>query len=355
MSTSIHRCSARLLAYSSCLTLLCFSAGGCSAAAQAPPRAIAQSATDAFRVIVLGDMPYHGPGDPAADSMMRAYDAVLDTVRRERAAFVVHIGDITMSTCTDSLYQQRLREFRSIPKPVFYTFGDNEWTDCRSSGADPLERLARLRAIFTAGDSSLGGTPWPLTRQSGDARFSTYRENVRWTAGGVVFATIHMTGSANNRGRDTTGVPPEFTARTAANEAWLAETFRVATESGARGVAIFTQANPGLALPWNRYAARNPDGFKTFLDTFQRLAVSFGKPVALVHGDTHYFRVDQPFHDTERRTIPNIVRAETFGTPNMHAILMTVSPLSPNVFTFEPLHVRANRLQCAAPLYCGAP
>jgi predicted phosphodiesterase len=309
--------------------------------------------TGPLRIIVLGDMPYHAPGDQNADSLMRSYHAVLDTVSRDRADFVVHIGDITMSTCTDSLYRVRLDEFRRIPKPVFYTFGDNEWTDCRSSGAEPLERLRALRSIFTAGDASLGGTRWPLVRQSDDSRFAEYRENVRWTSGGVVFATVHMTGSNNNRGRDTTAVPAEFGARSAATVAWLEETFRVARETSARGVAIFTQANPGLAVPWSRYAPRpKPDGFAEFLDAFQRLALSFGKPVALIHGDTHYFRVDHPFHDAERRTITSIIRAETFGTPNLHALVVTVDAADPNLFSFAPLHVPANRLRCGAPAFC---
>jgi hypothetical protein len=325
----------------------------CTTMRSAPTATTAPNDARPLRVIVLGDMPYHSPGDATADSMMRSYHDVLDTISRDRADFVVHIGDITMSTCTDSLYRERLGEFQRIPKPLFYTFGDNEWTDCRSNGMDPLERLTSLRRIFTAGDSSLGGVRWPVARQSSDARFADYRENVRWTAGGVVFATVHMTGSNNNRGRDTTSVPAEFIARNEATLAWLEETFRFARQTSASGVAIFTQANPGLAVPWSRYAPRpNPDGFASFLDTFQRLAVAFDKPVALIHGDTHYFRVDQPFHDRDRRTIPNITRAETFGTPNHHALVVTIDPANPNLFSFAPLHVPSNRLRCAAATYC---
>jgi len=79
------------------------------------------------------------------------------------------------------------------------------------------------------------------------------------------------------------------------------------------------------------------------LSEFQRLAEAFGKPVTLVHGDTHYFRVDQPFSDsTTRRVIPTITRAETYGNPNFHAIVMTVDPSSANLFRFEPLVVPLN-------------
>jgi len=79
------------------------------------------------------------------------------------------------------------------------------------------------------------------------------------------------------------------------------------------------------------------------LSEFQRLAEAFGKPVTLVHGDTHYFRVDQPFSDsTTRRVIRTITRAETYGNPNFHAIVMTVDPSSANLFRFEPLVVPLN-------------
>ena len=75
------------------------------------------------------------------------------------------------------------------------------------------------------------------------------------------------------------------------------------------------QANPGLNTIAGRWGPRpKVDGFAAFLTEFQRLAVAFGKPVALVHGDTHYFRVDQPFSDsTTRLTITTITRAETMG------------------------------------------
>ena len=118
----------------------------------------------------------------------------------------------------------------------------------------------------------------------------------------------------------------------------------LATRERKRGVAMFMQANPGLNTVAGRWAPRpKPDGFADFLSEFQRLAVAFGKPVALVHGDTHYFRVDQPFSDsTTRLVIPTITRAETYGNPNFHAIVMTVDPASPNLFRFEPLVVLRN-------------
>jgi hypothetical protein len=314
------------------------------ACAPTAPRSTPAPSAGVFRAAIMGDMPYQMPGDPKRDSIMAAYHAVLDTIGAENVAFVVHIGDITGATCSDSLYALRLREFSAVPHPFIYTFGDNEWTDCARDGKDPVERLAKLREMFTQGSVSLGRRTLPLTRQSGQPQYAKFRENVRWTVGDIVFLTLSLPGSNNNRGTDTSRAPAEYVERNAANLAWLRDGFAVATRDRSRGVAVFMQANPGLNTIAGRWGPRpKPDGFIDFLREFQRLAVAFGKPVALVHGDTHYFRVDQPFSDsTTGRTYTSITRAETYGNPNFHAVLMTVDPASPNLFRFEPLTVPRN-------------
>jgi len=38
-----------------------------------------------------------------------------------------------------------------------------------------------------------------------------------------------------------------------------------------------------------------PDGFESFLVALRDQVVHSKKPVAYVHGDSHYFRVDKPF------------------------------------------------------------
>jgi hypothetical protein len=329
------------------LALLAVSACGAArseAAHEVDAREVDARRAGRIRVAIFADMPYHTPADTNGAAVMAGYRAVLDTIAAEPLAFVVHLGDLTMTTCTDSVYAQRVRELEALPHPVFYTPGDNEWTDCAPSGASPVERLAKLRELFTRGSTSLGRRTLPLERQSADARYATFRENVRWTAGGVTFVSLHVTGSNNNRGRDTTSAPGEYVERNAANLAWLRDAFAAAERAGSLGVGIFMHANPRLDAPGNRHTRRpKPDGFADLLDELERLAVAFRKPVALVHGDTHYFRVDQPFSDaTTRRTITNITRAETFGSPDLHGLLMTVDAGSPNLFRFEPLIVPRN-------------
>src|SRR5690606_35837269 len=206
---------------------------------------------------------------------------------------------------------------------------------------DRYERLAKLRTVFAAGNQSLGRRPIQLERQSGDPLYATFRENVRWTANGVLFLTVHVVGSNNGRGLGTTP-RSEYVERNAANLAWLRESFAEARRADRRGIVVIMHANPIEGWPPDR-----PDDVNGLIETrdeVRALAAEFGKPVALVHGDTHEFRVDHPLRDAQGNPRTNVVRAETYGWPHMHAMIMTVDPAGPELFTFEPLIVRGNAL-----------
>ena len=68
----------------------------------------------------------------------------------------------------------------------------------------------------------------------------------------------------------------------------------------------------------------------------------------LVHGDTHYFRVDKPMILDDQRgarrgsVVERFTRVELFGYPEAHWVRATVDPADPNVFSFRPEIVRAN-------------
>jgi hypothetical protein len=307
----------------------------------APPSGAPVPAGAPLRIAVFGDMPYTAMTAPDREVKLTAYRAVLDTIAREKVAFVVHIGDITGAVCSDSMLAQRVREFAALPHPLFYTFGDNEWTDCARDNYQPLERLATLRRLFAQGGESLGARRLPLERQSAQAAYAGYPENTRWRAGGVVFLTLHVIGSNNNWGP---GPAPseEYLRRNAADLAWLRDGFDAARREGARGVAVFMQANPWTGGGGSRPALpEKPGGFNELVGELQRLAIDFARPVALVHGDTHYFRVDQPLLDPRTgRILTTFTRVETYGDPNHHALMMTVDGRRPNLFSFEPLLVQ---------------
>ena len=93
--------------------------------------------------------------------------------------------------------------FSRFRHPVVLLPGDNEWTDCHRETAGswkPLERLARLRALFfTPPGRVLGGGSLALVSQAADPARAEFPEHVRWSREGVVFVALHIVGSRNAR------------------------------------------------------------------------------------------------------------------------------------------------------------
>jgi len=129
---------------------------------------------------------------------------------------------------------------------------------------------------------------------------------------------------------------------------------------------IIAQANPGwdLSDP-TRAPLRDPrtlaetdgqpDGFQEFLVALRDEVIAFRKPVAYVHGDSHYFRVDKPFQDSAGRRLENFTRVETFGNNQANGnndvnwIKVEVDPRSREVFGYQPQIVPGNRTAVPAP------
>lgn len=301
-----------------------------------------------FSFGLIGDLGYFKEHEPWVDNVFA------DLNKDTSLSFVVHVGDLSRPVfgCTDEMIARRLSQFNASIHPMIYTPGDNEWTDCHDKegvkGGNPAERLANLRKVFFADERSLGQKKMALTRQSAgsDPTFAKYRENARWDLGGVTFITIHVVGSNNNLGRTPEG-DEEYAERTKANLAWLKEGFEHAARNKSRGVMILTQANMFPASPPSPPEA-NPSGLSEIRRAVEKETRALGKPVVLVHGDTHYFRIDNPFHQRPKRgtagepAIANFLRVETFGTPNHHWLQVTVEPNNPNVFSFSPRILEAN-------------
>jgi hypothetical protein len=319
-----------------CLILL----AGCATApsADSPGR---------FDIGLIGDQHYD------AQSTAR-FPNIMAEMNRADLAFVVHVGDIgapPFGSCLDETYYRRRDEFNQSRHPLVYTPGDNEWTDCHQAGIpDSLERLSKVREVFFQGERSLGQRTMPVTRQSNDPRYAKYRENARWTLGGVVFVTLHIPGSNNNLGR-TPEMDAEYTDRNAVNVVWMRQAFQHAKESASRAMMILIQANPRFENTWpvRRKGAlgigpapARPSGYAEFLVELQREVLAYDKPIALVHGDTHYFRVDKPLILDDKsgggrgRVIEHFTRVEVFGYPEAHWVRASVDPADPKVFRFSP-------------------
>ena len=121
----------------------------------------------------------------------------------------------------------------------------------------------------------------------------------------MVFATLDVPGP--NGGGPAAG----------ADGAWLEGTFDHAEAEKAAAVMIIWQDDP-------------TDGSSGGLVArLKRRSAEFRRPVVLVHGDTHRYRLDHPWKDT-----PNLTRLETYPGFTPTWVKATVNPSSPSVFSF---------------------
>jgi hypothetical protein len=316
-----------------CSALLAtFLLAGLSAVRSAEP-------AERFSFVALGCMPYGEANFPA-------FERLLAEISRQRPAFTVHCGDTKSgSEAPTEAFLVRMKDwFNRIDGAVMYTPGDNEWTDVHRNGADPLVWLGKVRATYFAEERSLGRNPVPLVTQRRDPAHAQFVENARWTRGGVVFATVHVVGSNNNLSPNLPGAMDEFRARDAANASWIRATFAEARATEAPGVALFFQAEPINALA-GAVRAQRDSGFTNFLATIEAEARAFAKPVLLVHADEHRYRLEPKVAFANGAgPIENVTRLETFGANDLHAVLVTVDPASPQVFLAGPLIVPSNAL-----------
>ncbi|MEM9567685.1 MAG: metallophosphoesterase [Cyanobacteria bacterium P01_E01_bin.34] len=293
--------------------------------------AIAASRTDSsaapFSVSLIGDLPY----TPLQEE--RFLD-LIEAVNQSDVAFVIHDGDLKAGSteCSDEAIVERKQLFETFNKPFVYVLGDNEWTDCHREKAgsfDALERLDFVRTLFTEGDRSMAVPSLKLERQSATPEFSTYRENVMWDYNSVLFATLHVVGSNNNFGRNPEN-DAEYRERNAADLAWMRQSFERAKAGDYAGFMLTIHANPLFELE-----PEDPDrsGFNEFIAALETEVANYDRPIVLVHGDTHRFKIDKPLRQG-REEIANFTRVETFGSPNVHWLRAEIDPSSENVFEF---------------------
>lgn len=339
-------------------------------AASTPSLADDDRGHDGYAIGLWGDLPY---------STLQATTGVpnlIDDMNASRLAFTVHDGDLKQgsgSLCDDNLYFQALAFFDALRAPAMFTPGDNDWTDCdrpSNGGFNARERLDRERAIFFSTPFSMGQRKLRQDVQSEPLCLGLNGavpcvENRRWTVGRVTYATLNVQGSCNNL-CDTAPDAAEWAARNAANIQWLRQTFAQAKLRGSAAVMLISQGNPG----WDqsdptRAPMRDPrtlvqtdgapDGFREYLGVLREEVVAFRRPVAYVHGDSHYFRVDKPFLDAQGRRLENFTRVETFGNSagngnnDVQWLRVHVAPRSREVFSFEPMIVPGNRTAVALP------
>ena len=79
------------------------------------------------------------------------------------------------------------------------------------------------------------------------------------------------------------------------------------------------------------------NGYADFFNTLVAETHNFAGQVVLVHGDSHYFKMDKAMVDADGRITPNFTRIEVFGSEDNSWVEMTVDPSSDNVFSFQPV------------------
>jgi hypothetical protein len=198
-----------------------------------------------------------------------------------------------------------------------------------------------------------------------------YSENSRFVKDNVEFVALHIPGSNNNLvatekecinksnrgawdadnnapvpGTACAAATAEYEARNKANLKWLHEAFVEANAHKYAGILIDIQDDiffpvelsdggfqsdflPTLDDPANGYG----DFFKALMTETQK----YDGQVLLVHGDSHYFKLDKAMTDADGRAISNFTRVEVFGEADNSWVEMTVNPESENVFSFKPV------------------
>jgi len=325
-----------------------------------------------------GDLPYTTPTSDIQATV--GVPNLIADMNSQNLQFTAHDGDLKAGSfrpCNDQLYIDSLAYLNALRAPAIFTPGDNDWTDCdrpSNGGFNSLERLSHERQVFfstpyTAGQKQfvqeVQSTPLCQGFKDGAKIQEPCSENRRWTYRGVTYATLNVQGSCNNL-CDTNPDADEWAVRNAADIAWLHETFAQAKARSSAAVMLITQADPGFdATDATRTSTRNPktlaetdglpDGFQSFLIALRDEVIAFRKPVAYVHGDSHYFRIDKPFLTADGQRLENFTRVETFGdnaangTNDVNWLKVFVDVNSREVFSYQPQIVPANRTAVSAP------
>ena len=312
-----------------------------------------------LKVALWGDEFYSDDADVKSGMI----DQTIESMNKHDLDFTIFAGDTKNGStpCTDQAIGQDVVDiFNRLKATTLYSLGDNEWTDCHrtSNGSyDPLERLEYLRTIFFSKNTTQGRHPIPVERQGelGQA----YSENSRFVRNDVEFVALHIPGSNNNlvttekqctnkserTQTDCDAATAEYQARNVQNIAWLQEAFMEARANHYAGILIVIQADIFFPFElsdggyqYDFLPQLNADnGYTDFFNTLVAETRNFSGQVLLVHGDSHYFKIDKAMFNADGRLTANFTRVEVFGNEDNSWIEMTVDPSSENVFSFEPV------------------
>lgn len=298
------------------------------------------NAQSAQQFLFIGDLPY------SSGQAKRLTEVIGPAIKKARFPFLVHYGDFKGGgiPCSEAGTRAAYKQITGLMSgaagqpalgPVFYTPGDNDWTDCdrlfRHTGPggskSELAQLDLLRRVFYLEFPLQLDKEWQFSRQS------LYPENMAWRSGKIQFGTVHLVGTNNGRLQirmdDVAVALARVAARDQANRAWLNEVFDRARNfrNPADAVIITTQADvsdPDESAPCRLANQMSCDAFADFRAQLAKHAVACKKPVLLVHGDTGPYCLDKRFGGADA---PNLWRLNAGG--DFHR------PLDATVVTFR--------------------
>ena len=259
--------------------------------------------------VVLGDMPY-------GRDQIHSLRFIGSKLQDPKFPFIIHYGDVKaggkvgemtseQAWCSDSVLAERKDVIYGLkPGAVFYTPGDNDWTDCdrpEAGGFDETQRLTKLREIFFAEPDLPSNDAWAIARQGPD-----YPENARWQHDGIQFVTLHVVGTDNGRreimNSDVDKALAAVARRDQANLEWLKAAFDEANRTDAQAWIVVLHGDPFDITDRTHRSracdAAEPVDCNPYLALLQRLtslADAFDRPVLLVHGSTNQFCIDRGF------------------------------------------------------------
>ena len=313
----------------------------------------------AFKVALLGCEPIWKGQDK---------NDTIASINEHKVDFTLFNGDTKDggSECSDYAIGERpMAYFNRLDNSVSYSVGDNEWTDCHrtSNGSyTPTERLSYIRSVFFDKSTTQGNNAFAVERQGASGQ--EYSENSRFVKNGVMFVALHIPGSNNNfvstdhlctkKSTRTQAEcdlqTAEYVARNAKNLEWLKSSFEQAKTDKLAGIVVSIQAD--IYFPFEMSDGEYQDTFLTQLDPatngyadfFHELIAqthAFDGQVLLYHSDSHFFKLDKAMFDDSGAITSNFTRVENFGDAEQSWIEMSVDPDSKNVFSFQPVILKA--------------
>jgi hypothetical protein len=330
-------------------TLVAIAAIGAVAATIPFAAGAASASRNTLTVAVYGDSPYgksaYVPGAQKGDTAQQGLTPGFVSAINNDAAVsqVFHVGDIHSGKefCTTAYDQLVASLWTGFTKPLVYTPGDNEWTDCHKAtsatapgegggfysagvlnyigtnglttdptqsvdyaAGNPVDNLNLVRSIFFANPGkTLGSGTLKVTSQAKayNRNYPTdkqFVENVLWEQKDTIFVSVNIPGGSNNDAdvwykgaSETQQQTDERTQRTAADLRWIDAAFALANAEHASGVVILEQAD---MWDLDGKTTAHLTNYAPFISEIAAKTTEFGKPVLLFNGDSHLYRSDNP-------------------------------------------------------------